>query len=91
MLVALKSVPATPLADPIAKRVVEALGGISEIRRSERPAVDRAHFLKLYDAYVLDATNAYRYSPEYAALREHSLLEIEDKLGHSHPEGAELE
>lgn len=66
----LKSIPATPLNDPIAREAVKALGGISEIRRSENPGMDRAHFFRIYAELARSAADEQRLSSEYKQLRD---------------------
>jgi len=75
VLESLKTKPASPLADPIAKEAVRALGGISVLRASENPGMDRAHFFRIYEELAAARAAEARDTTEFKALSSGRLLE----------------
>jgi hypothetical protein len=62
--------------DPIVQRVVQAMGWI-ELCASEKPGVDRAHFIKFYEAFASGEVSEQRLTPEFRMMRD---AYHEDKL-----------
>lgn len=68
VLESLRSFPATVLKDPIAVETVKAMGGISTLRRSETPSLDRRDFIRMYEAIARAKTEEARETAEYKRL-----------------------